>query len=28
MNDAREAISADRFDSWRRRTLDAYATPW
>ncbi len=28
MDNAREAIGADRFDSWRRTTLDAYTTPW
>lgn len=28
MHDAREAIRADRFEVWRRGTLDAYATPW
>lgn len=28
MEGAREAIGADRFEAWRRTTLDAYATPW
>jgi queuine tRNA-ribosyltransferase len=28
MAEARAAIEADRFETWRRTTLDAYATPW
>jgi queuine tRNA-ribosyltransferase len=28
MTEARAAIEADRFEPWRRATLDAYTTPW
>jgi len=28
MNEAREAIGADRFEGWRGAILDVYATPW